>query len=83
MKCKNCEEVIAAIGEFHDGLNDELTTTIDSIDQAFASLLRYIEELNNEKACCQCGVKETPQWRTYDSKLFCNACGIRYYRTAK
>ena len=84
MECKKCKEVVDALGEFHAGLNDELTTTIEAIDQAFAALLHYINEMHKPaKACLQCGATETPQWRTYDDKLFCNACGIRYYRTVK
>jgi len=88
MKCKECKEVLAALGEFQEGLNGELVSVLVSIDKAFAELKRYVEEIHNKddvevNTCCQCETTTTPQWRTYDNRTYCNACGIRYYRAAK
>ncbi len=81
--CKECDAVEKALLDFREGLNAELRASTETIDNAFDSLFTHIKAIHDSKAksCIQCGATKTPQWRTYDNKRFCNACGIRYYRT--
>lgn len=88
MKCSECEKTLGALDDFQEGLNAEIILTLESISTAFEALKKYVKEIHGEektleKRCCQCDATTTPQWRTYDNRIYCNACGIRYYRTVK
>lgn len=37
-----------------------------------------MEEKN--KICIICATQKTPQWRQYDGKIMCNACGLKFSR---
>ena len=56
--------------------------TQDEINTFRGDLFRELEGKRMRRACLQCGVVKTPQWRMgpHGKKTLCNACGVKHLK---